>query len=67
MKKRTKKLVLSRETVLGLQESSFRKVAGGTSPTGYNQIQATDCQCALDTNEISYCVGISCGVSCGPC
>ena len=68
MKKRARKLTLSRETIRGLQEEGdSRKVVGGTSPTGYNQIMATDCQCYLNSDEITYCIGISCGASCGPC
>lgn len=55
MKKRIKKLLLNRETILNLQSEDFGRAAGGTAdPTGYDQIAATDCACAQNT-EFTYC------------
>jgi len=54
LKKNVRKLSLSRETIISLQG----KVVGATGgPTGYDQIQATDCACAMTTAEYTYCVG----------
>jgi hypothetical protein len=60
MKKKAKKLTLNRETIRGLQ--GYQVIGGtGLGPTGYDQIEATGCQCAMNSQEYSYCVGISCG------
>ena len=59
MRKRSKKLILSRETVRTLQYSHAVKVGGGAcdSVTSCPQPMYTDCPCYEGTYEYSYCIG----------
>ena len=66
MKKRTKKLVLAKETVAGLDRSGLQGAAGGTG-TGYQTSCFTCAGYSCEPDRCPYSDGGTCNTCAGTC